>query len=198
VRVGVFTDIRPDCTSGPLPAIKLATPPAHGSVSVKRGTLKATNIKQCLAIDVPAFVAFYRASADYSGADDFELEISSPDGHKRRERIHMTVTKSSSGTGEGIWYHSGVDALYWNFDRPKILRVWIFRARAIRADVSTLHWVQRFTVGATKEDERRRNKRQRRFASANPHYGAKSCFFVAPQADCDGWPCVNDVIAGFS
>ena len=102
VRVGVFTDIRPDCTSGPLPAIRLATPPAHGSVNVKRGTLKATNIKQCLAIEVPAFVAFYRASADYSGADDFELEISSPNGHKRRERIHMTVTKSSSGAGEGI------------------------------------------------------------------------------------------------
>jgi hypothetical protein len=100
-RAGVFTDIRPDCTSGPLPAIRLATPPAHGSVTVKRGTLKATNIKQCLAIEVPAFVAFYRASAGYSGADDFELEISSPDGHKRRERVHVTVTKSSSA-GEGI------------------------------------------------------------------------------------------------
>ena len=99
VRVGVFTAIRPDCTSGPLPAIRLATPPAHGSVTVKRGTLKATNIKLCLAIEVPAFVAFYRASADYGGADDFELEISSPDGRKRRERIHMTVTKSSSGVG---------------------------------------------------------------------------------------------------
>lgn len=102
VRVSVFTAIRPDCTSGPLPAIRLATPPAHGSVNVKRGTLKATNIKQCLAIEVPAFVAFYRASADYSGADDFELEISSSNGHKRRERIHMTVTKSSSGADEGI------------------------------------------------------------------------------------------------
>ncbi|HLN38593.1 MAG TPA: hypothetical protein VK337_12485 [Xanthobacteraceae bacterium] len=101
VRAGVFTDIRPDCTSGPLPAIRLATPPAHGNVTVKRGTLRATNIKQCLAIEVPAFVAFYRAAADYSGADDFELEISSPNGHKRRERVHVTVTKSSSA-GEGI------------------------------------------------------------------------------------------------
>jgi hypothetical protein len=102
VRVGVFTDIRPDCASGPLRASRLATPPAHGSVTVKRGTLKATNIKQCLAIEVPAFVAFYRASADYSGADDFELEIGLPNGHKWRERIRMTVTKSSSGAGEGI------------------------------------------------------------------------------------------------
>jgi len=100
-RAGVFTDIRPDCTSGPLPAIRLATPPAHGNVAVKRGTLKATNIKQCLAIDVPAFIVFYRAAADYSGADDFELEISSPNGHKRRERVHVMVTKSSSA-GEGI------------------------------------------------------------------------------------------------
>jgi hypothetical protein len=90
VRAGVFTDIRPDCTSGPLSAIRLATPPAHGSVTVKRGALRATN-KQCLAIEVPAFVAFYRARADYSGADDFELEISSPNGHKRRERVHVTV-----------------------------------------------------------------------------------------------------------
>jgi hypothetical protein len=101
VRVDVFTAIRPDCTSGPLPAIRLATPPAHGSVNVKRGTLKATNIKQCLAIEVPALVAFYRASADYSGADDFALEIGLPNGQKQRERIHVMVTKSSSG-GEGI------------------------------------------------------------------------------------------------
>ena len=101
VRAGVFTDIRPDCTSGPLPAIRLATPPAHGSVTVRRGTLKGTNIKQCLALEVPAFVAFYHASADYSGADDFELEISLPNSVKRRERVHVTVTKSS-GAGEGI------------------------------------------------------------------------------------------------
>lgn len=101
VRAGVFTDIRPDCTSGPLPAIRLAVPPAHGSVTVKRGTLRATNIKQCLAIEVPAFVAFYHAAAGYSGADDFELEISSPNGHKRRERVHVTVTNSSS-SGDGI------------------------------------------------------------------------------------------------
>ena len=101
VRVGVFTDIRPDCTSGPLPAIRLAAAPAHGTVRVKSGTLKATNIKQCLAIEVPAFVVFYRAAADFSGADVFELEITSPDGRKRRERVLVTVMQSST-TGQGI------------------------------------------------------------------------------------------------
>jgi hypothetical protein len=42
-RVGVYTNIKPDCTGGPLPAIRLLVAPAHGSVTVKRGTPKATN-----------------------------------------------------------------------------------------------------------------------------------------------------------
>jgi hypothetical protein len=46
-------------------------------------------------------VAPYRAVADYSGADDFELEFSSPNGRKRRERVHVMMTKSASA-GEGI------------------------------------------------------------------------------------------------
>ena len=101
VRVGIYVDIKSDCTTGPLPAIRLVASPAHGAVSVKRGTLKATNIKQCLGVDAPAFVAFYRARAEFTGLDVFELEISLQDGRKRRERIHVMV-KNSAGAGEGI------------------------------------------------------------------------------------------------
>ena len=99
VRVAIFTNVRTDCTSGPLPAIRLATAPAHGTV--KRATLRATNIKQCLAIEAPALVAFYHAPADFSGADTFELEIGAADGRKRRERVQVMVTESA-GTGRGI------------------------------------------------------------------------------------------------
>jgi hypothetical protein len=35
--------------------------------------------------EVPAFVAFYRAAADSSGTDIFEVDIASP-GHKLRVR----------------------------------------------------------------------------------------------------------------
>jgi hypothetical protein len=101
VRVGIFTDIRPDCTSGPLPAIRLATAPAHGSVSVKRATLKATNFKQCLATEVPAFVVFYRAAQDFSGTDTFDIEISFAVGRKQIQHIRMNVGNDSSG-GQGI------------------------------------------------------------------------------------------------
>lgn len=101
VRVTVYVDIRPDCTSGPLPAIRLAVPPAHGRVIVKRGTLKATNLKQCLATEVPAFIVFYRAAEAYSGGDEFVLEINSAaSGHKALEHFHVNV--SGSGAGQGI------------------------------------------------------------------------------------------------
>jgi hypothetical protein len=99
LRVGIYTDIRQDCTSGPLPAIRLATPPAHGAVNVKRGMLKATNFKQCLAAEVPAFVAFYRAKPDFRGSDQFALEISWPDGRKQLQHFRIDVANAA---GEGI------------------------------------------------------------------------------------------------
>jgi hypothetical protein len=100
LRVGVYTDIRPDCTSGPLPAIRLAAPPAHGAVAVKRGTFKATNFKQCLATEAPALVAFYRAAQDFRGSDQFALEVTWPDGRKQIQRFRIDV--GNGGGGEGI------------------------------------------------------------------------------------------------
>ena len=101
LRVGIYTSIRPDCTSGPLPAIRLAGAPAHGTVSVKRAMLKATNFKQCLAIEVPAFVAFYRAASNFSGADAFQLEVTFAGGRKEMQNFRVTVTTGPAG-GQGI------------------------------------------------------------------------------------------------
>jgi len=100
-RVGIYTDIKPDCTSGPLPAIRLVTAPAHGAVTVKRATLKATNFKQCLATEVPAFVALYRSAAEYIGTDDFILEISWPGGRKELQHFRVNVS-TNPGAGQGI------------------------------------------------------------------------------------------------
>jgi hypothetical protein len=96
VRFGIYADIGPDCTSGPLPAIKLVAAPMHGTVTVKRGTLKATNLKQCLAAEVPVFVGFYRSTVDFAGSDEFELEITYPGGRKEMQRVHVSVSGNSS------------------------------------------------------------------------------------------------------
>jgi hypothetical protein len=101
-RVGVYTNIKPDCTGGPLPAIRLLVAPAHGSVTVKRGTLKATNFKQCLAAEVPALLAFYRLAANFNGSDEFELEITLQGGRKPVQHFRVNVSAGPAGGGQGI------------------------------------------------------------------------------------------------
>src|SRR5262245_17644928 len=75
IRVGVYVNVRPDCTSGPLPSIQLTSPPENGKVTVKKAQVTATNYKQCLALEVPGFVAFYRSRADFAGVDVLTLEV---------------------------------------------------------------------------------------------------------------------------
>jgi len=90
--------MRPDCTAGPLPAIRLSVAPEHGAVTVRRATLKATNVKQCLATELPALVAFYRPKADPANDDRFELEVSFAAGRKQIQRFHVII---STGANQG-------------------------------------------------------------------------------------------------
>jgi hypothetical protein len=84
----------------PLPAIRLSSAPAHGKVTVKKAKIDATNFKECLALEVPGYVAFYKSQADFSGSDVFVLEVKFPGGKTEIQRI--TVTVASPGSGRGI------------------------------------------------------------------------------------------------
>jgi hypothetical protein len=99
IRVGVYVNVRPDCTSGPLPSIQLASPPENGRVTVKRAKVTATNYKQCLALEVPAFIALYRSRADFVGVDTLTLEVKFPDGKTVVQRISITVGSGAPGRG---------------------------------------------------------------------------------------------------
>jgi hypothetical protein len=98
IRIGVYTNIQPDCTSGPLPTIRLVTPPTHGKVTVKKGNVDATNYKQCLALSVPAYVAFYRSDKDFLGNDSVVLEVRYPGG--KQEVQHIVITVRGPGAGQ--------------------------------------------------------------------------------------------------
>lgn len=91
VQLAVYLNVQPDCTSGPLPAIMLATPPAHGNITVKRAVVTATSYKKCLALQVPAFVAIYRSLPDFTGVDAIALQVKYPGGRTELQRIKITV-----------------------------------------------------------------------------------------------------------
>lgn len=94
IRIGVYVNVKPDCTSGPLPMIRLAGPPEHGKVAVKRVKVQATNYRQCLALDVPGYIAFYQSQPGFSGSDRVTLEIKHPDGRIEIQKITVTVAES--------------------------------------------------------------------------------------------------------
>ena len=100
INAGIFASIRRDCTAGPLPVVRLLSPPAHGKVTVKQGRLRATNMKQCLGMELPAFVAIYRSVPDFIGQDNFTLELIDVGGKAQIQQI--TVTLMRAGSGQGI------------------------------------------------------------------------------------------------
>ena len=97
LRIAVFASLRPDCTPGALPTIRLSEEPKHGKVTVKSGKVRTTNLQKCLAAEVPAFVVFYRSSPDFEGQDQVALDVVS--GDKRQiQRITINVTNNPKGS----------------------------------------------------------------------------------------------------
>jgi hypothetical protein len=93
IRIGVFASLRPDCTPGALPVIRLNEEPKHGKVTVKEAKVRTTNFQKCLAAEAPAFIVIYRSSPDFEGRDEVALEVGT--GDKRQiQRITITVTNA--------------------------------------------------------------------------------------------------------
>ena len=97
IRIGVFASIGADCKAGSLPTIRLKEPPAHGAVTVKQGKLRSTNLRQCLAAEVPAFIVVYKSKPEFSGDDIVTLEVINANGKTQLQRITVSVATNSGG-----------------------------------------------------------------------------------------------------
>ena len=97
IRVGLYLNVKPDCSSGELPTIRLLAPPANGALTIKRGKVTATNYKQCLALEVPGFIAFYKSKPDFAGVDTATVEVKYPAGRTEIQRISITVGSGKAG-----------------------------------------------------------------------------------------------------
>jgi hypothetical protein len=97
IQVGLFLNVQPDCTSGPLPAIRMVEPPANGFITIKQAKVRATNYKQCLALEVPGFVAFYQSKPNFSGTDLAVIEVKYPQGRTELQRITINVGTGPDG-----------------------------------------------------------------------------------------------------
>ncbi|MBN9603236.1 MAG: hypothetical protein J0G33_09920 [Afipia felis] len=91
IRIGVYVNVLTNCSSGPLPAIQMIVPPENGSATVKRAKVSLTNYKNCMALEVPAFIGIYRSKPNFAGSDHLTLSVSYPNGRTETQQITITV-----------------------------------------------------------------------------------------------------------
>lgn len=102
VRLGVHGTLRPDCTAGELPEVRIIRSPRSGVFVVRRGKVKLNQTGRCpLGTEFPAQIAMYQARADFIGEDSVTYEVI---GVKETNTftINLTVRKDvPSGKPQG-------------------------------------------------------------------------------------------------
>ena len=99
-RLGVYGNVQKDCTSGPLPTVRVVTPPRHGELNVRSGKLKAGRISRCPKLEATAQGIFYKASPTYKGADEVSYEVKSASGKVESHTVRITVKEATPADAE--------------------------------------------------------------------------------------------------
>jgi len=94
-RLGVYGNVQKDCTSGPLPTIRVVARPKHGELNVRSGKLKAGRISRCPKLEATAQGIFYKANPTYQGADEVSYEIRSASGKVENHTVRIMVKEAA-------------------------------------------------------------------------------------------------------
>ncbi len=92
-RLVIVPNLKKDCSTGPMPEIKVVTPPKSGSLITKAGKLKTPAKYRCPNKDTEAQAIFYQPNSGYTGADGVVVEIKNSDGEVEKRDIRITVDK---------------------------------------------------------------------------------------------------------
>ncbi|KQT46628.1 4-aminobutyrate aminotransferase [Methylobacterium sp. Leaf456] len=90
-RLVIVPNLKKDCSTGPMPEIRVVTPPKFGSLITKGGKLKTPAKYRCPNKDAEAQGIFYQANAGYTGSDTVVVEIKNSDGEIEKRDIRITV-----------------------------------------------------------------------------------------------------------
>jgi hypothetical protein len=80
LRLALIANLKRDCTAGPMPDVRVLTPPTRGTLAIRSGKLKAGSLKRCPELEVQVQGVFYQANRGLSGNDAVVFEVKRPDG----------------------------------------------------------------------------------------------------------------------
>ena len=90
-QLDYFATGKKDCSSAPPPSIRVITPPKHGLLTIRRGTVTTNKIPNCPNLQTPANVVFYTGTAGYVGPDEIVYEVTDVKGEIAIYNIAVTV-----------------------------------------------------------------------------------------------------------
>lgn len=91
--------VNPDCTSGRVPAFKVATPPANGTIDLWQGSISPSYaaghaLHKCNSRKVAAVGAYYTSKPGFVGTDQLIVSSKAPGSDAYSYvTVHITVTK---------------------------------------------------------------------------------------------------------
>jgi len=98
VRLVIAPNLKKDCSSGPLPEIKVVTAPKNGSLITKAGKIKTPAKYRCPGKEAAVQAIFYQSNAGYTGEDAVGVEIKNADGEVEKRDIRITVEAAGKKT----------------------------------------------------------------------------------------------------
>ena len=99
-RLVIVPNLKKDCSAGPMPEIKVVTPPKSGSLITKAGKLKTPAKYRCPNKDAEVQAIFYQPNGGYTGSDGVVVEIKNSDGEIEKRDIRITVGKDDKSKDE--------------------------------------------------------------------------------------------------
>jgi hypothetical protein len=96
-RLSLVALVTDECTVGPMPDIRLITPPSHGTFVVRKATLKPSGLRRCPNLQAPVHVIAYRPRSGFSGIDRVVFSVTRQDG-----RQQIVTTRIIAGAEEHL------------------------------------------------------------------------------------------------
>lgn len=95
-QIGAMHSVKADCSSGPIPVLRVFTPPQNGEYRFEE-TIYAVDRKPgdsrfvCNGKKVDAVSVHYKSKADFTGADNIVIDADFKNGTVRRFNFKITV-----------------------------------------------------------------------------------------------------------
>ena len=95
-RIAAMNYVNTDCTSGPLPSLRIVTEPKNGAYRLEETVIPvdraaANSRSVCNGKPVSAIAVFYKPNAEYTGTDDMVIDTDYHDGNVSRFVYAITV-----------------------------------------------------------------------------------------------------------